>query len=313
MSRLSPAESAQLSNSVSLIHAGLEQFPDCGLAVVLKPDAITWNGKVHPVADLFPPLNKTELTHMADSIKLIGLQEPVVLMPDGTLLDGLNRVRACKEAGVDVHFRVCDTDNPLHFILAMNIARRHLNSSQRAIIAVGIEPYFKTKAKKRQAHGKTAPGRTLSANRRGAKGAGSKALADVVEAMNKGCAEGAERVSLRMVERASRVKKARPDLADKVRAGVITLGKAEQEVRCDTRHAAERLRDEERPDRNGAEMRMDHDMQNEIPQVATWARWVGAGELGPESLRRTATNVRKLIAALEKLEAKILRKLKKAS
>ena len=43
-------------------------------------------------------------------------------------------------------------------------ARRHLNAGQLAVISLDIEKHLAAEAKKRQAHGKTAPGKTLRAD-----------------------------------------------------------------------------------------------------------------------------------------------------
>ena len=51
--------------------------------------------KTHPAADLFPMMTDAELTELAADIKANGLLNPVVLL-DGQILDGRNRLRACE-------------------------------------------------------------------------------------------------------------------------------------------------------------------------------------------------------------------------
>lgn len=90
---------------------------------------------VHPVADLFPMLAADELAELADDIKVRGLLQPIVLDADGRVLDGRNRLAACEIAGAEPWFQTYDGDDPDGYALAVNIARRHLTTGARAIIA----------------------------------------------------------------------------------------------------------------------------------------------------------------------------------
>ena len=54
---------------------------------------------VHPYADKFPMLPEPELAELAESIRANGLRNPIVLTPDGLILDGRNR--AAPESGGD--------------------------------------------------------------------------------------------------------------------------------------------------------------------------------------------------------------------
>ena len=64
-----------------------------------------------------------------------GLLEPVAVWR-GEVIDGRHRLRACAEAGVEPRFsQLEDATDPLEYVLARNEARRHLDTSQRALIA----------------------------------------------------------------------------------------------------------------------------------------------------------------------------------
>jgi len=54
---------------------------------------------VHPSAKTFPMLAKDELQELANSIKEQGLNHPIVVK-NNVLIDGRNRLAACKLAGV---------------------------------------------------------------------------------------------------------------------------------------------------------------------------------------------------------------------
>lgn len=95
---------------------------------------------VHPYADLWPLLNDTELQQLADDIRMYGLREPIWLHPDGRIVDGRNRWRACRIAGIEPATRVYQgtDDGLLAFLVSLNMARRHMDESQRAMVAAKI-------------------------------------------------------------------------------------------------------------------------------------------------------------------------------
>ena len=80
--------------------------------------AVTITG-VHPYADKFPMLSDAELGELAESIAENGLRSPIVLTPDGLILDGRNRAAACERAGVAPATIVYEGDD-----LAARLARR---------------------------------------------------------------------------------------------------------------------------------------------------------------------------------------------
>jgi len=78
-----------------------------------------------------------------------GLREAIWLHPDGSIIDGRNRHRACIETGIEPRFRTWDGKGSLvTFILSMNLHRRHLNETQRGIIAYRIENMSQGRPKK---------------------------------------------------------------------------------------------------------------------------------------------------------------------
>src|SRR3984957_20384482 len=94
----------------------------------------------HPLADIFPLLEEKDLEALAEDIKAKGLTEPITLY-EGKVLDGRNRYRACDLAKVELgpdHFIEYEGADALGFVVSKNLHRRHLNESQRAIIAAEI-------------------------------------------------------------------------------------------------------------------------------------------------------------------------------
>jgi hypothetical protein len=89
---------------------------------------------VHPVAALFPMLADDELEELATDIKARGLLQPIVLDVEGRVLDGRNRLAACKKAGVKPDFITYANGDPDGYALAVNINRRHLRPAARYLI-----------------------------------------------------------------------------------------------------------------------------------------------------------------------------------
>jgi N6-adenosine-specific RNA methylase IME4 len=116
----------------------------------------------HETASIFPLMDDAQLTDLANDIRENGLLEPIWLHPDGSIIDGRNRWLACERAGVKPTFRTWDGAGSLvAFSLSRNLHRRHLSESQKSMVGANAKPILAAEARERQAHGQTAPGRTL--------------------------------------------------------------------------------------------------------------------------------------------------------
>jgi hypothetical protein len=91
----------------------------------------------HPLANLFPLLKGGELAELVDDIRVHGVREPIWLY-HGEILDGRNRYRAAVAAGVSCPTQIYDGDDPVGFVISLNLRRRHLDTSQRAMIAAKL-------------------------------------------------------------------------------------------------------------------------------------------------------------------------------
>jgi Predicted transcriptional regulators len=94
---------------------------------------------IHPVADIFPAMGEEEYAALKTDIAKHGLLEPI-LTHCGRVIDGRHRLRACRELGIASAFRdvECEEKNLFALVLSLNLHRRHLSTSQRAIIAARI-------------------------------------------------------------------------------------------------------------------------------------------------------------------------------
>jgi len=78
-----------------------------------------------------------EYESLKTSIYENGQREPITLF-DELILDGRNRHKACIDLGIKPTFVTIETDDPLQFVLDLNLHRRHLNESQRAMVAASV-------------------------------------------------------------------------------------------------------------------------------------------------------------------------------
>jgi N6-adenosine-specific RNA methylase IME4 len=99
------------------------------------------NLKAHPFADMFPMIGKEDYPAFKLDIEISGLADQVILL-DGLILDGRNRYRVLKELGREAnpenYINFADLGlamTPFDYVISKNMQRRHLNESQRAMIA----------------------------------------------------------------------------------------------------------------------------------------------------------------------------------
>jgi hypothetical protein len=103
-------------------------------------EAATNGFKIHPAADLFPMMTADELQELAADIAENGQQEPIII-DDGVLIDGRNRLEACKLAKVEPFFADMPKGrDPLAYIASANLMRRNLNKGQQAMALAMIYP-----------------------------------------------------------------------------------------------------------------------------------------------------------------------------
>lgn len=180
---------------------------------------------VHPAAELFPMMSEPELEELAANIAKNGLREGLTVDLDGVLLDGRNRLEACGRAGVKPHTIIYKDDDPVEFIISKNIHRRHLTTSQRAVLALEILPHYEAQAAQRVRDGGRRGGLSagsLSSNEDRLRAAPCRpAVRDAAKAVGVGQSS---------VERAKRIATEAPELLDPIRSGSLTVTAAAKKL-----------------------------------------------------------------------------------
>src|SRR5262249_5973869 len=87
--------------------------------------------------NIFPLLEGEEFEELCNDIFRNGLLEPIILY-EGKILDGRNRYRACLAADVEPCFETYRGTDPLSYVISRNLKRRHLTTSQRAMVGARI-------------------------------------------------------------------------------------------------------------------------------------------------------------------------------
>jgi protein gp37/ParB-like chromosome segregation protein Spo0J len=167
-----------------------------------------------------------EFADLIADIKRNGLREPILVSNDGQiLLDGRNRYRACDAAGVDAvhellpaHYSEAMT---LDLIVSRNIARRHLNPGQVAVLALDYEAAYVGATREAEVQRKIQQsGQVQTCDTTGA---------DLPRApRSTDRAARAVGAAGRTVRQAKAVQKNAPDLIDRVRSGELALDAADK-------------------------------------------------------------------------------------
>lgn len=179
--------------------------------------------RFHPVAELFPLMEGDEFETLVNDICANGLLEPIWVHPDdGSIVDGRNRYRACIKAQVKPKTRKWSgTGSLVGFVVSVNLHRRHLTASQRAVVGTEMLPLLEAEAKVRQAT--SGPGVY-----------GGKPLSPILDEAVSGRSDAQAAktvgVSRGYVAAGKKIKEERPALYEEVRAGKKTIPQAMKEL-----------------------------------------------------------------------------------
>jgi len=203
-----------------------------------------WIGEypVHPVASLFPMIDDESLNALAEDIKKNGQREPIIvayldeaMIDEPVVIDGRNRHAACKLADIDPEFKFVMSLNDRElsaqviadWIISHNLHRRHLTTSQKAMVGQGYLAYLKEEAKKRQDAGRV----NSHASRRGELASAKSREPNVRESRSDVRAAKIVGVGEKSIRDADFVVQNDPELAQQVRDSKVTVSAAAKRIR----------------------------------------------------------------------------------
>jgi ParB-like chromosome segregation protein Spo0J len=168
-------------------------------------------------------MGEAELEALADDIKEHGQQQPIVLF-EGQVLDGRNRLKACEKAGALPQFieHQGDDASALALVISLNSQRRDLTPAQRALTAA----------------------RTWLLNGDTTK-PGPRQKKELSESPTIGVKELCRqfRTTDKTVLQARDLLQEAPDLAEQVQSGVLSLAAATELLEARRKEAKQRARD----------------------------------------------------------------------
>jgi len=174
------------------------------------PDDDHLDLKFHPVTELFPLLEGKAYEEFKEDIRVRGQLVPI-LTHDGQGIDGRNRYRAYKDLGIKPVLKEWTGEGSLvGTVLSLNYRRRHLDTSQRSMVAAQAKELFEAEAKERMLAGKAA-----DPTPRAEEGSSGEAAAQAAKAL------GVGRDSVYKAQRAR--KEGVPELQEAVQKGQVTV------------------------------------------------------------------------------------------
>lgn len=113
-------------------HQRAAEMPPVSMEIVMTPSY-----EMHQLCTAFPLMKSDQFMALVKDIRENGLLEPITLY-EGKILDGRNRYTACVNAMIEPVFEEYDGNDPLAFVISRNLSRRHLDESQRAMVAAKL-------------------------------------------------------------------------------------------------------------------------------------------------------------------------------
>lgn len=191
-------------------------------AEYFEPLAAGYIVNIHPAADALPMLEDDAAASLLADVKAHGLRERIKIWIDRAretlwLVDGRNRTRAAAAAGLKcdsvVEWVSFDDDAEVaRYVFSLNLERRHLNSSQRAMAGARLLPMFEEAARERQGARSDLTSAPIGTEVRV-----HRADEEAADALN---------TSARSVARAKKVLNDAPELAPLVDAGQLSVSAA---------------------------------------------------------------------------------------
>jgi hypothetical protein len=184
--------------------------------------------KTHPVCKLFPDMSEDQFKELVKDIEENGQLEPILTYKD-RIVDGRHRFKACKMLGIEPRMEEWNGEGSLvKFVVSRNLHRRHLSTSQKAMIASDMLPLLEKEAELR----KLKPLKEHAKKIKGGKQSDDTSTSpkNKEEHKKRAAGEAAKSVgvSRAQVQKAKALKKKAPELAEKVKKGEMTANAAKK-------------------------------------------------------------------------------------
>ena len=187
----------------------------------------------HELCKIFPVMQAEQFSALIESIRHNGLLSPIMLH-EGKILDGRHRLRACINLGIEPSFEEFEGEDALGYVIALNLSRRHLDESQRAMIGgklAALRGTGRPKKESPQISGLTAKEAAARMN------VGTRLVESAKKVLKEGSAELVEAVDNGQIAVSVAAKIA--DMSPDQQAQVIADPKPEQAIKKITRQKKE--------------------------------------------------------------------------
>jgi N6-adenosine-specific RNA methylase IME4/ParB-like chromosome segregation protein Spo0J len=168
-----------------------------------------------PIYQLLPPLAQDDYDRLAADIRQRGVLVPIDVDESGNVLDGHHRLRIADSLGVECPRNVLNgltEEQKIHHAATMNVARRQMDSSQKAALAVNVEERLAVLRR---------IGRPPKENGGNVSTVSGRARDEAAELVG---------TNPRYVSDAKKLKAETPDVFQRVAAGELTIPQAKVEV-----------------------------------------------------------------------------------
>jgi N6-adenosine-specific RNA methylase IME4 len=182
----------------------------------------------HPLAEVFPPMNDAEFEALKADIEAHGVRQPAWTY-EKKIIDGRHRWLACEALKKKCPVKEFKGNNPLAFVISMNVRLRKLTPSQLAFAALEIEKAEAGRAKVRQIAG------------------GKNKVPEIIPEAGESREKAAAAVGINShyVSDAKRIREKAPEIAERVWRGELTITQAKRE-----------MKEQERESRRGENLRL---------------------------------------------------------
>lgn len=92
--------------------------------------------------EMWLPLSTFEKAVLSETINIYGILDPVLLLPDGRIIDGYHRWKIATERGLEVPYKIMDISEheAIKLAIALNMGRRSFSYEQLREV---LKPLFK--------------------------------------------------------------------------------------------------------------------------------------------------------------------------